>query len=720
MSQKLLLEGGAAGHMAHPFDLEWVKTGKDLVNFFKNNVVQYLSQNEPSVKIDGTNVSFKLVQKQDQDGNMRFEFAVDRGSKKPIDIEGVTLDRIGERFPEGHGMRPAIESLLSTFNAALRSGELDQEIDVLGMGANPDLFFNTEYVLEREDETGNKSPINVVLYNENFFAIHGLSEFFLQTSPTGRSQSRKSREVVLDQEKLAALQSLIEKTRNFSPNFNIYGPENTKAELSSEADFDQALNQEVTILLSPDQPMTDTLGGWLNNPQVINPFGTRVTLANGKSVGALSKLIYTSVLPDKTQPVPLSELLSDNLDDRVAAMNGALFYHGTRLLGRQVLKSMTTDFGLPSTADHEGLVLRDPELFGFDGPVKITGDFIVTGMVGAISDVMKAPAEKPQAASIGLVPISAKPFHIGHMSLIEMAAKQNDQVKVFVSLSDRVKKNEFPVYGEQMQKIWNEHLMAIMPSNVDVDLLPKGVQPVRMVYETLGNANETNSPNVWRVYSDPKDTSQNYPEKYRQQYFGNLYKNGQAIFAAEENSEQFTRGKGTPDASGTMARKTLADENFQVFAGLMPRGVDAQAIWDILTGGSAEEEEQQGAPPIFMGESVLRFIFETIENQLNEQTEPFQRKMAAKHVRNRLTTKGNPVKEPPFDESPPIERSESAPPIGEAEELEEMSSMAAGDVQGYSGNSKKKKQPSLIREEDDELVEETVNYLLKMMRGGIR
>jgi len=30
----ILNEGGAAGHMAHPFDLPQVKTGKDLIGFF--------------------------------------------------------------------------------------------------------------------------------------------------------------------------------------------------------------------------------------------------------------------------------------------------------------------------------------------------------------------------------------------------------------------------------------------------------------------------------------------------------------------------------------------------------------------------------------------------------------------------------------------------------------------------------------------------------------
>ena len=52
--------GGAAGHMAHPFDLPAVRNGKDLIKFF-DEASEYLADNESSVKIDGVNVSFKLV-----------------------------------------------------------------------------------------------------------------------------------------------------------------------------------------------------------------------------------------------------------------------------------------------------------------------------------------------------------------------------------------------------------------------------------------------------------------------------------------------------------------------------------------------------------------------------------------------------------------------------------------------------------------------------------
>ena len=43
--------------------------------------------------------------------------------------------------------------------------------------------------------------------------------------------------------------------------------------------------------------------------------------------------------------------------------------------------------------------------------------------------------------------------------------------------------------------------------------------------------------------------------------------------------------------------------------------------------------------------------------------------------------------------------------------LREASSMATGDVEGFAGGNKKNKE-SLIREEEDEMIEEVLNYLL--------
>ena len=81
--KNLLTEGGAGGHMAHPFDLDYVKTGADLLSFFKDRVPEYLKDHDPHIKTDGVNISFKLIKKANALGEEAREFAADRGSQKP-------------------------------------------------------------------------------------------------------------------------------------------------------------------------------------------------------------------------------------------------------------------------------------------------------------------------------------------------------------------------------------------------------------------------------------------------------------------------------------------------------------------------------------------------------------------------------------------------------------------------------------------------------------
>jgi len=174
-----------------------------------------------------------------------------------------------------------------------------------------------------------------------------------------------------------------------------------------------------------------------------------------------------------------------------------------------------------------------------------------------------------------LVPISAKPFHKGHMALINKASEENDMVHLFVSLSDRVRPGELPISGKAMQEIWRD-LEYILPRNVMVEY---GGSPVRKVYETVGAANTSGNEDVFRIYSDPTDTLQNYPIAKREQYFGDA----KVEFPAEVRPEEFTRGEGMPDVSGTSVRNSIATGDFETFADAMPEGVDVDKIWDILT-----------------------------------------------------------------------------------------------------------------------------------------
>jgi hypothetical protein len=136
-----------------------------------------------------------------------------------------------------------------------------------------------------------------------------------------------------------------------------------------------------------------------------------------------------------------------------------------------------------------------------------------------------------------------------------------------------------------MINIWKNHIEKILPGNVGVQY---GGSPVRKVYEALSDAEKVGSKDTFTVYSDPADTAQNYPESSRVKNFADLYTAGQVLFAAEENPEMFTRGKGTPDVSGTKMRAAIESGDIKTFTAGMPTKLDHRAVFDILSSAKNE------------------------------------------------------------------------------------------------------------------------------------
>ena len=189
---------------------------------------------------------------------------------------------------------------------------------------------------------------------------------------------------------------------------------------------------------------------------------------------------------------------------------------------------------------------------------------------------------------IGLVPMSAKPFHEGHMSLIRKASDECNRVIVYVSTSDRKKKGEFPIFGEDMKYIWETILEDSINKKFPNVSFVYGGSPVGKVYEKLKEANDIQTENVYRVYSDVNDTAKRFPAKYKQLHFGDLYNRGKVIFPAEERPKSFTRGEGSADISGTIMRAYLSNgqEDKFLFLDNLPGEIDQarkEEIFNILT-----------------------------------------------------------------------------------------------------------------------------------------
>jgi cytidyltransferase-like protein len=178
---------------------------------------------------------------------------------------------------------------------------------------------------------------------------------------------------------------------------------------------------------------------------------------------------------------------------------------------------------------------------------------------------------------IGLFPLSAKPFHAGHFDVIRRAAAENHEVFVFVSTSDRKKKNEFHVLGATMEDAWENIICRVMPRNVHITY---GGSPIRKVYEYLAAASEEpDRGDTYTVYSDTHDIAKNFPIHSQIRYFKYLAFNNLVKFVGLE------RGVDTPDCSGTKMRGYLKARDFESFSKYVPGGMDAEKYWNILING---------------------------------------------------------------------------------------------------------------------------------------
>ncbi|NBW09584.1 MAG: hypothetical protein EBR82_16320, partial [Caulobacteraceae bacterium] len=94
--------------------------------------------------------------------------------------------------------------------------------------------------------------------------------------------------------------------------------------------------------------------------------------------------------------------------------------------------------------------------------------------------------------------MAGKPFHAGHYGLVEIAAKENDEVQIFVSTADRIRPGELPIYGADMLRVWKRFLEPIMPSNAVVKYCDA---PVKELFKELEAADASgDSDTVFSIY----------------------------------------------------------------------------------------------------------------------------------------------------------------------------------------------------------------------------
>ena len=304
INESILTEGGAAGHMAHPFDLPNVNSGEDLKDVFIKAAVS-LKTSPGAVKIDGVNSSIRLV---DLDGQK--QFVMDRGSKKPLDIKGITKADLEDRFKPGHGMVKVGGKVLDMFNEALPL--IQNDLMTLGAWEDPNILFNMEYV---------EGKSNVQDYGSNFIAIHGLNKMETKEVQGARKILTKRFSTEFNYDK-TALQSLLD---NLAPiakekGFEVYG--SVPTEMDKEPNFNSALSKQYTVV-SNEGDKTQTLDRWLGEMNSIpkDEFIFMNVNNTKKKVGAVSKQVYLAVLKKEN----VDELFEEK-EDKQKAINGFTTY----------------------------------------------------------------------------------------------------------------------------------------------------------------------------------------------------------------------------------------------------------------------------------------------------------------------------------------------------------------------------------------------------------
>ena len=172
---------------------------------------------------------------------------------------------------------------------------------------------------------------------------------------------------------------------------------------------------------------------------------------------------------------------------------------------------------------------------------------------------------------IGLIAMSAKPYHKGHEELIRIASQECDEVYLYVSVLDRKRKGEKAISGEDMKFIWEVYLHKTLPGNVTLELCSES--PLKNVWRRLEYSELSDSEDTHNVYGDPQDLDAGYKIDYLKKSCPNLVANNLIVLNPISRDT-------TVNISGTDMRKFLSVGDKESFCNNCPG--DAEAIWEIL------------------------------------------------------------------------------------------------------------------------------------------
>jgi hypothetical protein len=296
-----------------------------------------------------------------------------------------------------------------------------------------------------------------------------------------------------------------------------------------------------------------------------------------------------------------------------------------------------------------------------------------------------------------LFPGAFKPPHAGHFAAAKYYADNPDvdEVNIIISRSDRAEhtgEERLSVTPEMSLDIWNQYIANEPKITAAVT---SEASPIRAAYEEINKM--TPGSTVMFVVGE-KDSE-----------LGDTRYAAIPKFAAERGIKYATDPV-TPeqtgvakDLSATEMRRNILNHNKGGFFAQLPRHLEPaqkEDIFNLLQRGIQKK----------INESIssLADIRRLVEEVINEVESEKQRRWACAQL------------DDDFKGEKKLTKTQAkefcAAEVKEEEEIEELSSMAGGAVQGYAGpgkrDGKRKKKNSIIREDDEQYVKEVLDYIL--------
>ena len=172
LSEGLLLEGGAYGHMAHPFDIEMNLTFGDL----KQIVVRALNGDLELAreKTDGQALAVSWV-------NGRLVAARNKSHLKNKGAGAMTIGQVADKFAGRGGLTDAYNFAMQDLSKAIGALSEPQRKKVFKDGSS---FMNLEVIYP--------TSVNVIPYNQPLLVFHGTFDYDMDGTIVGENQQAAS------------------------------------------------------------------------------------------------------------------------------------------------------------------------------------------------------------------------------------------------------------------------------------------------------------------------------------------------------------------------------------------------------------------------------------------------------------------------------------------------------------------------------------------------